>query len=216
MRAISSVSSWSQSFQPRRSASCAAMAPPPHPNSRSMRDQAKHGGSSVLPFRRPVCDFFIRKTIGTIAQDGHSQEPEAVHIGQHGGLPLHRPLNQRIGLLGSARRRSAPCACIARRRSSKHLPAAPDSPALKLLDKVAQVHCVRRSSMVVTTEMPTLPPMLRARFIKPGRRVVLLARQKGIRRGVDRNKQECQPDGLNHARRRHASGNQSCRSKLVM
>src|SRR5580700_3620522 len=35
-RAISSVRNWSQSFQPRRRASSAAMAPPPQPYSRSM------------------------------------------------------------------------------------------------------------------------------------------------------------------------------------
>src|SRR5947209_17918049 len=38
---------------------------------------------------------------------------------------------------------------------------------LRWLARLFTCICDRRSSMVVTTEIPTLPPMLRARFIRP-------------------------------------------------
>jgi len=59
--------------------------------------------------------------------------------------------------------------------------------------------------IVVTSEMPKLPPMLRAR-LRQGRRVIaLFARQPGIRGGVDRHEQERQPGCLEDPRPRHGA-----------
>ena len=57
--------------------------------------------------------------------------------------------------------------------------------------------------MVVTKEMPTLPPMLRARFIRPEAGIVLLARQVGVGRRIDGHEKECQTHRLDHARPCH-------------
>src|SRR5580658_675175 len=110
MRAISSVSRWSQSFQPKVWASCEAMWGAPQPNSRSMvitrnMMRAAFGhpllNSDAENRALVYCDsaarfgFFHEKRHRDHDQDRDTQEPETVHVREHRGLTRNRRLNQR-------------------------------------------------------------------------------------------------------------------------
>src|SRR5580658_6911605 len=89
-RAISSVRSRSQSFQPRRWASSVAMAPPPQPYSRSMvmRRNMTIRSYRALVYRDSAAGpaFFHQENQRNHRQDGDSEKAEVIEIGQHGGL----------------------------------------------------------------------------------------------------------------------------------
>src|SRR5579862_7338810 len=97
-RAISSVSRWSQSFQARRDANCSAITPPPQPYSRSM---VTRRNMVFLVYCHSTAGFGFshQENRGDHEHDGDPEEPEAIDVRQHGGLALHRGLNQSISLL---------------------------------------------------------------------------------------------------------------------
>src|SRR5580698_9581909 len=112
-RAISSVRSRSQSFQPRRWASSAAMAPPPQPYSRSM---VMRRNMSTRSYRESVYRdsaagpaFFHQEYQRNHRQDRDTEETEVIEIGQHGGLPQDCVFDQSVGLLGGVCRTRAVC-----------------------------------------------------------------------------------------------------------
>src|SRR5438093_7164761 len=84
--AISSVSSWSQSCQPSRSANCLAISPPPLPNSRStvmMRYTIHLVHGNFSPWPGPL----HKEDQGNHTQNSSAEEPKIVDVGQHVGLP---------------------------------------------------------------------------------------------------------------------------------
>src|ERR1700681_2601373 len=85
-RAISSVSNLSQSFQPRRSASCAAMLAAPQPYSRSM---VMSRNIATLVYRHSAARFglFHQEDHGDHGENSHPEKLEAIDIRQHGRLP---------------------------------------------------------------------------------------------------------------------------------
>ena len=65
-------------------------------------DETKHGACLVYRHSSAGLGFFHQEDHGNHGQNRHPEEPEAIDIGQHGGLPLSRALDQGIGLLSCA------------------------------------------------------------------------------------------------------------------
>src|ERR1700683_444084 len=101
MRAISSVRRWSHKFHPRCWASCAAMAPPPQPYSRSMvtsRNMATSLYRELVYRDSAGLAFFHQEYHWDHHQDSPGEKPEIINVGQHRGLPLHCTFNHGVGL----------------------------------------------------------------------------------------------------------------------
>src|SRR6202035_4159605 len=90
-RPISSVSNWSQTFQPSWSASVVAMAPAPQPYSRSIVMRRNMAG--LVYCHPPRLRLLHQEYHGDHRHTSHPKKPEAIDISQHGSLPLHGTLD---------------------------------------------------------------------------------------------------------------------------
>ena len=67
---------------------------------------------------------------------------------------------------------------------------------IRMRGQILLVKLCAPSSMVVTTEIPTLPPTFRARLIRPEAALFFSFGQKRVCRRVDRHEEERQPQRL--------------------
>ena len=159
---------------------------------------------------RPRLGFLTRSTAGISIS---ATMPKIRKLSMYASIMACRcdaSLQQAVGLL-HGRRTAAHCECATWCHAAS--PAAGDSRDSGARTDGPAWNCVRRSSMVVTKEMPTLAPTLRARLMRPGGGIVFVRRQIGIGHGVDGHEQERQPSALNHPRQRQRCGSRCSRSK---